>query len=265
MTSNEKLNRRQFAATTTAAAAAVAVGVHAAPARAADSDKWGDLAGKFVYDGEAAERKKLTIDADKECCAKFDIRDESLMVDENGGLGNVYVYVRTKDVAICPEFEEEAADKVVLDNRECIFVPHCLSIWYPKQKFETVNSDPVGQTVKFDPLLDTPANYVLPIGGKVTHEFKRRQTVPVKIICVYHKWELAYILPRENPYVGISKADGSFSIPKLPVGTLEFQVWHERAGYLATPEWTKGRFEMEVKPGVNDLGTIKIAPSLLDK
>jgi hypothetical protein len=262
MTGNEKINRRQFAASTTAAAALMAAGVHAAPAQAADSDKWGDLTGKFLYDGKAAEPKKLIVDADKECCSKFDIRDESLVVDENGGLANVYVYVRTKDVEICPELKEATPEKVVLDNVGCIFVPHCMSIWYPEQKFETVNSDPVSQTVKFDPLLDTPANYVLPVGGKVTHEFKRRQTVPVKILCVYHKWEIAYILPRENPYVAISKTDGSFSIPKLPVGTLEFQVWHERTGYLATPAWAKGRFEMEIKPGVNDLGTIKLAPSL---
>ena len=49
------------------------------------------------------------------------------------------------------------------------------------------------------------------------------------------------------------------------VGQLEFQVWHERVGYLATPDWTKGRFEMEIKPGVNDLGTIKVAASLLEE
>lgn len=262
MIEKQKVNRRQFAAGTTAAAL-VAAGLHVAPARGADSDKWADLTGKFIYDGDAPDRAKLTVDADKECCGKFDIRDESLMVGENGGLANVYVYVRTKDVPVCPELEETVDEKVVLDNRDCIFIPHCMSIWYPKQKFETINSDPVGQTVKFDPLLDTPANYVLPVGGKVTHEFGRRQSVPVKIVCVYHKWELAYILPRENPYVAISESDGSFSIPQLPVGQLEIQVWHEKTGYLAKPEWTKGRFEIDIKPGTNDLGAIKIAPSLL--
>jgi hypothetical protein len=242
----------------------VAAGVHAVPARAADADKWGDLTGKFIYDGDAPERKKLTVDADKECCDKFDIRDESLMVSDTGGLANVYVYVRTKDVSICPELGKEIPEKVVLDNRDCIFMPHCMWIWYPQQIFETINSDPVGQTVKFDPLLDTPANYVLPVGGKATHKFGRSQRVPVKIVCVYHKWEVAYILPRDTPYVAISKADGSFTIPKLPVGALEFQVWHERPGYLARPDWPKGRFEMEIKPGVNDLGTIELAPSLFE-
>ena len=49
------------------------------------------------------------------------------------------------------------------------------------------------------------------------------------------------------------------------MGQWEFQAWHEKVGYLATPEWPKGRFRFTVKPGSNDLGTIKIAPARLAK
>jgi hypothetical protein len=59
--------------------------------------------------------------------------------------------------------------------------------------------------------------------------------------------------------------DGKFRIPKLPVGGLEFQAWHERVGYLDAPDWPKGRFTMTIKPGTNDLGTIKLAPSMFEK
>ncbi len=47
--------------------------------RAGDST-WGDLVGRLVFDGKTPQRKKLTVDKDVECCGKFDIRDESLMV-----------------------------------------------------------------------------------------------------------------------------------------------------------------------------------------
>ncbi len=87
----------------------------------------------------------------------------------------------------------------------------------------------------------------------------------VPIACNYHPWESAYILPLDHPYVDITKMDGTFRIPKLPVGKLEFQVWHEKIGYLSTPEWKKGRFKMTVKPGINDLGAIKIDAALLAK
>ena len=73
------------------------------------------------------------------------------------------------------------------------------------------------------------------------------------------------LLPREHPYVAVSALDGTFKISKLPAGELEFQVWHERVGYLATPSWKRGRLKMTIKPGVNDLGTIELDPALFDK
>jgi hypothetical protein len=265
MTSKKDLNRRQFVQSTSAAVGALAAGAYATPARSAESDQWGDLVGRFVFDGEAPEREKLKVEKEIECCGKFDIRDETLMVADDGGLANVYVYLDTKGAAVCPELEAAIPDKVVLDNRDCIFQPHCMAIWYAKQTFEIVNSDPVAQNVAFDPVLDLSANLVLQVKGKATHKFGRRQTVPTPIKCNYHPWESAYILVRDNPYVAISKSDGTFRIPKLPVGTLKFKVWQERCGYLATPTWAKGRFEMEIKAGENDLETIKIAPEYVAK
>jgi len=256
------INRRHFLTTTATTAGLLAAGARPRAVASAESDAWGDLVGRFVYDGKAPERKKLKVDKDVECCGKFDIRDESLMIDKEGGLGNVFVYVRSRSVAVCPDLENAVKDKVVLDNRDCIFQPHCMTIWYTKQTFEIINSDPVGQNVAFSPMLDTPVNVVIPIKGKATHKFGRNQTVPVKIQCNYHPWESGYILPRDNPYASVSKKDGSFKIEKLPVGELEFQVWHERPGYVATPKWSRGRFKMEIKPGINDLGTIKLDPSL---
>ena len=264
-----QLSRRQFVSRSVLTAAGVAVGVQVPTIVKAADDKWGDLVGRLVYDGTAPERKKLKVDKDVECCGKFDIRDESLMVGSDGGLGNVYVYVRSREVEVCPELEESVEEKVVLDNRDCIFIPHCMTIWYSKQKFHIVNSDPVAQNVAFSPLGDVPANIVLPAppneAAEATHTFKRKQNIPVPIACNYHPWESAYILPRDHPYVDVSKMDGTFRIAKLPVGELEFQFWHERVGYLATPQWKKGRLEMTVKPGANDLGTIKLPAAMFEK
>ncbi len=258
----KRLNRRQFVGRSAAATGALAAAWNFPAVVRAATDTWGDLTGQFIFHGKAPERKKLKVDKDVECCGKFDIRDESLMVGKGGGLANVYVYVRSRTVDICPELAKTVKDTVLLDNRDCIFQPHCMTIWYDQQKFHIVNSDPVAQNVAFSPFGDTPANIVIPVDGDATRTFKRKQTVPVPIKCNYHPWEKGYILPREHPYVAVSKADGTFRIPKLPAAELEFQVWHERIGYLATPDWTKGRFTMTVKPGANDLGPIKLDPSL---
>lgn len=268
---SRRLNRRQFVSTTAAAAGAIAAGVSApAVVRAAGDGSWGDLTGRFVYDGTAPERKKLKVDKDVDCCGKFDIRDESLMVGPDGGLANVYVYVRSRHVKICPELEKSAPKRVTLDNKDCIFQPHCMWIWYDKQEFTIVNSDPIAQSVAFSPFGDRPASIVMKAKtGKAvsdaTYTFGRQQNVPVPIACVYHPWESAYILPRGNPCVAITGADGRFTIPKLPVGELEFQAWHERVGYLATGRWKKGRFEMAIEPAGSDLGTITLEPGLFEK
>jgi hypothetical protein len=268
----EKLSRRGFVKGTAAATlgAAAASSLPAAVRTTATDEKWGELVGRFVYDGTPPPRKKLKVDKDVACCGKFDIRDESLMVDKKGGLGNVYVYVRSRNVDICPELKEQVKDKkqVLLENRDCIFIPHCMKIWYTEQEFYTTNSQPIADNVAFSPLGDVAANIVLPpVKGpkaketSATWKFRRAQRIPVPILCNYHPWESAYILPLDHPYVAVSKMDGTFRISKLPVGKLEFQVWHERIGYLDTPAWKKGRFKMAIQPGLNDLGTIKLAPS----
>ena len=155
------LTRRRFLASTAATAGALAVGFPAMAAGAAGPVQWGDLKGRFVYDGKPPERKKLKVDKDVACCGKFDIRDESLMVGPDGGLANVYVYLRTRHIAVCPELERAAAKEVLLDNRDCIFKPHCMKIWYTKQEYHIVNSDPIAQTVAFSSLGEPPANIVL--------------------------------------------------------------------------------------------------------
>jgi len=231
--------------------------------RASDA-AWGDLVGRFVYGGPVPERRKLTVDKDVDCCGKFDIRDESLMVGPDGGLANVYVYLHTRRVQVCPELEASTPKQVKLDNLDCIFQPHCMAIWCEKQTFYIVNSDPIAQNVAYSPLGDVPVNVVLsPAPGanvSATCRFAREQNVPVAIACNYHPWESAYILPRSNPYLAISAADGTFRIAKLPVGRLEFRAWQERIKFVATPQWPKGRFEVVIRPGVNDLGKIKLPP-----
>jgi hypothetical protein len=263
--SRQVITRRCFLVSTTFQAVGLGIGFAVPTTVLADRAQWGDLKGRFIYGGKPLERKKLKVDKDLECCGKFDIRDESLVVAADGGLANVYIYLRSVKAPVCPELEATAAKQVVLDNRGCIFRPHCMKIWYPKQQYSIVNSDPVAQNVAFTPLGDTPANIVLAVGDKATYSFARKQNTPVPIACNYHPWERGYVLPRDNPYIDISAADGHFRIAKLPVGQWEFQVWHEKPGYLDTPQWPKGRFRFTIKPGTNDLGTVKIAPRWLEK
>ncbi|NLZ00019.1 MAG: hypothetical protein GXY25_05725 [Pirellulaceae bacterium] len=262
---SNKVHRRRFLSQT-AAVAAVWTAAAKTPCRAlAANDSWGDLTGRLVYDGAAPERERLVVDKDVDCCGKFDIRDESLMVGADGGLMNVYVYLRSKVRAIPPELQKTVEKQVLLDNRDCIFIPHCMKIWNSRQEFYIKNSDPVAQNVAFSPDLDQPANIVIPVDTDATWKFNRPQRKPVPIACNYHPWESAYILPVDHPYVAITSDDGTFTIRRLPLGELEFQFWHERTDFLETRDWPRGRLTVAIRAGLNDLGTIKLPPVLFAK
>lgn len=233
----------------------------AAAGRAAD---WGDLTGKFTLDGMAPMPAKLAINKDQEVCGKMPLFDESLTVDASGSIANVLIYVTTKKVAAHPDYEATAADKVTFDNISCRFEPHILAMRIT-QTLVLKNSDPVGHNSNLQPLGDVAINPLLPASGTTDYKFSRAQTRPVPVTCNIHPWMKGYILPRDNPYFAVSAADGSFTIKNLPAGKLEFQVWHEVPGYVDTPQWKKGKFEMTIKAGANDLGTVKLAAKLFQK
>lgn len=233
--------------------------------------QWGDLTGKFVYDGTAPAPAKIDVTKDVAVCAKSPIFDDSLVVGEDGGLANVIVYVRSRKVKVHPDYDALKDEKPLLDNMGCQFVPHILPVWL-EQTIELHNSDPVPHNTNISPLGGRPLNPLIPSGGSINHKFGRKQTVPVPVNCNIHPWMKAYILPIANPYVAVTGDDGSFTLKNLPAGDeLEFQVWHEKSGYVnptgsGIPKgWKKGRFKLKIAAGANDLKTIKLDPKLFEK
>ena len=67
----------------------------------------------------------------------------------------------------------------------------------------------------------------------------------------------------DHPYVAVTDKDGKFELKNVPVGPHNFMFWQEKSGYLATvtirgqeESWRRGTTEIDIKPGVNDMGTI---------
>jgi plastocyanin len=242
-----------------AALAALLTGGTSQSARAAD---WGNLKGRFVYDGKAPTPK--TIDTGKEpICAKHNVVDETVLVGKDGGLANVVVYVTTKDVKVNPEYESSAKDKVVLDNNGCRFQPHILPMRVT-QTLEIKNSDPFSHNSNIAPIGEEPKNPLLSTDASLEYHFHKQQKLPVPVSCNIHPWMKAHVVVKDNPYVAVSDKDGNFEIRDLPAEALEFIAWHENQGYLsAKSDWKKGAFKMKVKKGDNDLGDIKVDPKLV--
>ena len=75
-----------------------------------------------------------------------------------------------------------------------------------------------------------------------------------------------FILVKDHPYMTTTGEDGSFEIVNMPAGKWTLQFWHEKSGYLdsvtvdgKSETWKKGRVEVDVAAGDNDMGTISVS------
>ena len=226
--------------------------------------EWGHLSGTFLYDGKAPERKQIDTSAVRLNVGP--IYDPTLIVGPNGGVANVVVYVRTKDVPIHKEYEKTAQAVVNYVCRNLQFEPH-VQVVRTTQSLEFRNLDPIFGNVNFMPLGGPGLNPLLLQAGAIKFQPTRQQFIPQVISCNIHPWKKGFILIRDNPYFAVTDETGKFEIKNLPARELEFQFWHERAGYLvALPAWDKGRMTLMIKPGENVLSEkpIKLSPKLFE-
>ncbi|HWB11030.1 MAG TPA: hypothetical protein VG826_17510 [Pirellulales bacterium] len=228
-------------------------------------DTWGDLTGKFVYDGPGFDAARLAVTKDEQVCGKHNLHDESLELGDGNALKNVVIFLADKKSAVHPDYEATAKDTIKFDNEHCRFEPHIL-VMRTSQTLEVHNSDPVSHNSNMAPLGDAAFNPLISENSQSLYHFAKQQNAPVAVTCSIHPWMKGYVFPRDNPYAAVTSADGSFEIKNLPVGKHEFQVWQESVGGLsAKPDWKKGKFKFEIKEGTNDLGTIQVSSALFGK
>lgn len=231
---------------------------------------WGSLKGKFIYDGVAPKPAKINANAGG--CNNNNLFDESLVVSPSGELANVIVWVRTPGVKIHSDYNQTKAKAVQIDNKNCRFDPHIVTYW-TAQPLELKNSDPAGHNINASLQKNTAFNIIVPGNAAVENkDVKVSETLPVPMQCNIHKWMNGFLVVQDHPYMSVSADDGTFELNNLPIGELEFQVWHEKAGYVREvdvngkpTEWKRGRVTLTIKPGENDLGVVKVPASLFNK
>ncbi|MCP4193245.1 MAG: hypothetical protein GY768_21755 [Planctomycetaceae bacterium] len=238
--------------------------------------QWGTLTGQFIYDGKAPTPQPAKINKDVAVCGKHKLVNEDLVVNpDNGGIQNIvlFLYVKRgkKAPQPHPDYAATANNEVVLDNSNCRFEPH-VALLRTTQTLVVGNKDTVGHNTKVDVLKNIPINPIVPASKSIKQKFPKEERLPALVSCSIHPWMSARVLIRESPYMAVTDKDGKFSIKDLPVGKHTFQVWQEAAGYVSSvtvdgkkTKWSKGRFDYTVNDGENDMGVIKVGPSLFKK
>ncbi len=241
-------------------------------------DGYGTLTGKFVLEG-AVPKPEFLIKAGKlvgsnaapknpVVCAAKDLPSDALVVDAKGkGIGNIFVYLRKAPPKIHPALVKPPAKKLVLDQIGCQFVPHSLVV-RAGQTVLVKSDDACSHNFHTYPLRNEPENFVIPAkfrkGVPLTPEVA--ELLPMKVTCDIHTWMRANWLILDHPYAAATVANvakgangpaiGTFKIEKLPYGTYEFRVWHEKAGYIGVG--TKRGFKVTINKATVKLDPFKV-------
>ena len=240
---------------------------------AAQAQGWGSLKARFLFDGQPPPPKPIKITADVEFCGKQPLFEEDLVVNPaNRGVANVLAWFHvTSRRAPPPSPESQVStqpDVVYLDCKGCRFEPH-VCLLRTDQTLLLRNLNPIGDSVKIDTLFNPGLNIMLPIENEMRHQFREPERLPARVSCTVHPWESGWLLVQSHPYMAVSDKDGRLRMEPVPAGRWTVQFWHEKSGPISQAmraagpvRWARGRAELDLQPGENDLGDILLAPGL---
>jgi len=206
----------------------------AAPATPTPSEAMqagGTITGKIKFTGARPTNPRIDMSEEAACKNKYPAPPtaETVVVNANGTLANVFVYVKAGLPAGAKY--QAPATAVVLDQSGCRYHPHVLGVMVG-QNLEILNSDPVLHNIKAKATKNRPFNVSQPSAGMKTMRTFAQPEVMVALECNVHGWMNAFVGVLPHPFYAVTGSDGGFSLKGLPPGTYTIEAWHEKYGTL---------------------------------
>jgi len=208
-----------------------------------------DITGKVKLNGTAPAEIPVQLDP---TCGKLNEKQLTTRhyVSKNGGLGNVFVYVKEGAKAA----PAPAGKGPTLDQVGCQYTPYVMGV-QAGQHFDVKNSDPVLHNVHTLPKSEgnKEKNVGQPVKGQVNDFVFDSPEVLVKFKCDVHAWMFAYVGVVPHPYFAVTDEEGNFKISGLPAGDYTIEAFHLKAGAKTEKVTIKGdeaktlEFTMEPK------------------
>jgi hypothetical protein len=184
----------------------------------------GSITGQIRFSGEPPNLPVVKVSKDQDYCGEV-LPNDTYIIDSNGGLKNVVVFVDSGSSSGTPEPKLN-----VLENNGCRYSPRIMAM----QKGERLivrNNDPKLHIPHSYLKERTVFNLSLPFRGtSIDASQKIRQSGILKVVCDTHTWMLAHIHVFDHPYFAVTDDRGMFSITNIPAGTYTLTAWHEDGG-----------------------------------
>ena len=188
----------------------------------------GDVTGKITLKGTPPAAPQMPLKTDPFCgkIVQANAPMPFYVVDKNGGLADVFIYVKEGLTGKTPD---PSAQAVVVDQVQCQYTPYVVGL-QTKQKLLVKNSDPLLHNVHPQPTVaGNKESNRAQAGGAAPYEYTfDNQEVMLKFKCDVHPWMFAYVGVVNHPYFAVSGKDGTFKIPNLPPGDYVIEAVHRK-------------------------------------
>lgn len=194
----------------------------------------GTLTGRVTFTGRKPAPKKIDMDQDAACSKLYKSGgrpDEALVVNPNGTLANVFVYVKS---GMGDRRFATPATPVTIDQNGCWFQPRVLGI-QTGQTLTVTNSDPVTHNIHPLAQVNREWNQSQSAGDPPLSRRFVRPEVMIPVKCNIHRWMRAWVGVLDHPYFAVTGSDGSFEIRNLPPGDYTIGAWQEALGAQEQP------------------------------
>jgi plastocyanin len=186
------------------------------------------LSGTIRFAGRKPARKPIDMSGDPACAEAHHGKayDESIVVNPNGTLANVFIYIKS---GLEGKKFEVPTTPVEIDQRGCLFHPRVMGI-QTGQTLQVTNSDPVTHNIHPLAQINREWNHSQGAGEPPLARKFVRPEVMIRVKCNIHSWMRAYVGAVEHPYFAVTGSDGTFAIQNVPPGNYVMEAWHETLG-----------------------------------
>lgn len=182
--------------------------------------------GVVKFTGKPPRQRAVDTSAEPKCAEHGKVVDESVVVNPDGTLKNVFVWVKQglEDWKF-PTPTEPA----VLDQRGCTFHPRVQGV-LAGQPLSIRNDDPFLHNVHVFAKKNRGFNMGQPKKGMEAVKKFTRPEVMMSVKCDVHGWMRSFIGVVAHPYFAVTGTTGAFELKNLPPGEYTVEAWHEEYG-----------------------------------